>query len=366
MASASYRAVLCDLRSDQMLTSLPVQGVAFDDYVGKTGSLSGTIPVPDAGTAARVQTALLPGRTMLWLERGQRIAWGGPAWTRTPTKDARGVWSVPFQAATVDSYLAHRLLMDTQTSTGVDQFDIVRQLIDYAQASDGGDIGITMDYGQTSGVLRDRTYSRYDLPYIRDLIQQLAEVDGGFEWRIRCYRDGAGARVKELQLGYPKVTNGRTDLVLTSPGPVLAYSLPEDATDRANWWQSRGASINTNLAADSVPLMSTRWYFTGATDAGWPRLDGTSDHSSVTDLATLNAHAAADMVRAWTQHTIPTITVLLDRLDDLDLIGRTVRLRIRDIWYPDGLDERYRIVGLKVQPPERGRPETADLYLEAT
>ena len=45
-------------------------------------------------------------------------------------------------------------------------------------------------------------------------------------------------------------------------------------------------------------------------------------------------------------------------------MGRTVRIRITDQWYTEGLDVRYRIVGTSVSPPERGRPDTAELFLE--
>ncbi len=83
----------------------------------------------------------------------------------------------------------------------VDQFDIARQLVDYAQQAAGGDIGIEYDT-HTSGMLRDRTYSRYDLPTIRDLLAKLGAVEGGFEWRIASYRDPeSGRRVKRLRLG---------------------------------------------------------------------------------------------------------------------------------------------------------------------
>ena len=61
---------------------------------------------------------------------------------------------------------------------------------------------------------------------------------------------------------------------------------------------------------------------------------------------------------------IPAVTVRLDDVVPPGLIGRTVRIRITDEWYPDGLDTRYRIIGVNVSPAERGRPDTAELYLE--
>ncbi|PJN40518.1 hypothetical protein CG747_12670 [Streptomyces sp. CB02959] len=364
--TAAYRALFCDLRTDQLLDVLPLQGVSFDDYLGKTGTAQGTVPIPNAAVAARVRDAVAPGRTALWIERGREIWWGGIVWTAAVQSTDRGFLSMQVQAGTFDSYLDHRRLFDTVEARQVEQFDIVRQLIDYAQQAAGGDIGI--EYGtETSGTPRDRTYSRYDVPSLRDLIDQLGAVEGGFEWRFAAFRDPeSGRRVKRLQLGSPVIRTGTADVVLDHPGPVMSYSWPTDATGQANVWQSRGSSDNQNQAQESVPLLSDLLVDEGALAAGWPRIDGTSDYSTVVEKPTLDAHARADWDAARSPRTIPEITVHMGRAPlSPAVLGTTIRLRIRDLWWPDGLDERYRVVGMAITPPERGRPETARLYLEA-
>ncbi|MEV7413425.1 hypothetical protein AB0O04_37095 [Streptomyces althioticus] len=152
--------------------------------------------------------------------------------------------------------------------------------------------------------------------------------------------------------------------MLDHPGPVLSYAWPTDATQKANAWQSRGSSVNTNQAADSFPLMSTLLVDDADIDAGWPRLDGTSDYTTVERQETLDAHARADWDASRAPVTIPEVEVRLGANVTPALLGATVRLRIRDLWWPDTLDARYRVVGMSIQPPERGRPETARLYLE--
>jgi hypothetical protein len=362
--ASPYRLLVCDLRSDQLLDALPIQGVSFDDYIGKTGSLRGTVPIPNRQLADRARRALVAGRTALWVERGRDLWWGGILWAPALVSNDRGFLSLEVQASGWESYLGRRMLYDTQTATGVDQFDIVRGLVDYAQNTAGGDIGITYD-PDTSGVLRDRTFSRYDLPWIGDLINQLAAVEDGFEWRIASFRDGNGRRVKRLRLGHPVIRAGAADIVLDHPGPVLSYRFPTDASSKANAWQSRGASVNSNQAAESYPLTSPLLIADDDIEAGWPRLDGSSDYSTVETQSVLDAHARADAAAAVNPITIPEITVRLDGRITPALLGATVRLRIRDLWHPDTLDARYRVVGMAVQPPERGRPETAQLYLEA-
>lgn len=98
--------------------------------------------------------------------------------------------------------------------------------------------------------------------------------------------------------------------------------------------------------------------------AGYPRIDLTSDHNDITDTATLTALARTELAAATGAVVIPEISVRLDDLVPAALIGRTVRIRITDEWYAEDLDTRYRIIGVKVSPAQRGRPDTADLYLE--
>ncbi|MFF5582725.1 hypothetical protein [Streptomyces hygroscopicus] len=358
-----YRLLFCDLRSDQLLDALPIQGVSLDDFIGKTGRLTGTVPIPNRAVAERARRAIVPGRTGIWVERGGDIWWGGVLWTLALASDARGFLGAQIQAGGWESYLYRRLLFDTQIAEQVDQLDIARGLVDYAQSAPGGDIGITYDL-DVSGVLRDRTYLRYDLHSIGDLLDDLATVEDGFEWRIASYRDADGRRVKRLQLGHPVIRAGASEIVLDHPGPVLSYTWPVDATIKANAWQSRGASTNQNQAENSYPLMSELLVADDDLTAGWPRLDGSSDYTTVEQQATLDAHARADWTTARGPVTLPEIEVALGGAISPALLGATIRLRIRDLWHPATLDARYRVVGMSITPPERGRPETARLYLE--
>ncbi|MGK4583490.1 hypothetical protein [Kitasatospora sp. HPMI-4] len=364
--SLDYTLTCCDLVTDRLIDRLEIRDVSYDDYIGRTGTLTGTVPLPDAATAQRARAALKSGRTMVYLvDSAGTTAWGGPLWTATPTRNERGYLSCPIQAGTLEGILrSHRKAYDSLTWAATDQLDIARGLVDYAQAQDGGNLGIEIDRTQLSGVVRDRTYSRYDLSNLGDLLDQLAAVDSGFEWRIQLYTDTGGVRHRALRLGYPILTAGSADVLLSSPGEITAYSLPEDAGGMATTWQCRGASSQDATGA-STPLMSALLTSPDLIAAGWPRLDGSSDYSTVELQSTIDGHAAADLARARQPVTIPSVSYLRPDAAGLPALGAYVRLRIVDDWYVEGLSARYRLVGLRVTPVQRGRGETVELFLEA-
>ncbi|MFE4858136.1 hypothetical protein [Streptomyces sp. NPDC056670] len=362
----TYRALFCDLRTDRVIDALPLTEVEFDDFIGKPGQLRATVPLPDAALARRARAALRPGRTAVWLERGSDIWWGGVLWTCTPAGDERGRLDVQIQAGTFDSYLDHRILSGDLSfpAPGTDQFEIVRALVRHVQEQPGGDIGIVLD-DELSGVLGSHSYAVTDLARVRELIDALAALQYGFEWRVQCYHDSeTGARVKKLQLGHPRITTGSVPIVLDRPGPVLTYSLPTDSTVQANVWLARGETANNNSAAASLPEMSGPAVAAEDLAAGWPRLEGTSDHSGTSDRAVLDGLARAELARARRPQVIPEVTIRVDGRITPALIGAPVLLRVRDGWHQEGPDPRYRVVGLTVTPPGRGKGETAKLYLE--
>lgn len=373
-----YRAVFCDLLTDNTIDILPLRDVTVDDYIGKAGSLSGTVPVPNAEMAARVRR-IEEGRTSVYLQRGTDLWWGGIIWTSTLQSDDQGVLTLGIQAATFESYAGRRLIRATTPAydpsyklsyTGVDQLDIARGLWRDMQSSlDGGNIRVT--YGtETSGVNRTITYRDGEETSYLDALDSLAALEDGFEYHITVYTDPlTGARARRLVLGHRTIRVGSTDLVLDRPGTILSYSFPRDATRGGTTARARGASTNSDQASESRPpasrvAVADQLIGTGDGHAGYPRIDLTSDHNDITVQATLDALARTELAAATGAVVIPEISVRLDGLVPTALLGRTARIRIADEWFTEGLDARYRIIGVKVSPAQRGRPDTAELYLE--
>ncbi|MFI1976354.1 hypothetical protein [Streptomyces wedmorensis] len=360
-----YRAIFCDLRTDTTLDILPLRDVSFEDYIGRAGSLSGTIPIPDRAIAERAHR-IKPGRTTVYLERGGDLWWGGIVWTTDLQSSGRGVLTLGIQASTFDSYAARRRIRTDEFETPflqpTDQFTIARSL--WRSLSDG--LGVSkIDVGdpdELSKTLRTASWRYGDETGYQEALDQL--IAQGLEYQIQVYRNPEdGTRVRQLKLGAP-IRTGATDMVFDRPGAILSYSIPDDATRGGTHALARGASTNSNAGTESRPTLSDVKQPSKALPDLWPQIDMSSDHNDISDKTKLNALAQAEVDTPWGSVQIPEISIRLGGIVPPTLLGRTARIRITDEWHPTGLDSRYRIVGVKVRPAERGRPDTAELSLE--
>ncbi|MEU3396198.1 hypothetical protein ACFY9C_09610 [Streptomyces filamentosus] len=361
-----YRAIFCDLVTDQTLDILPLRDVSFEDYIGRAGSLSGTVPVPDRAMAERAHK-IKPGRTTVYLERGGFLWWGGIVWTTNLQGSDRGVVTLGIQASTFDSYAARRRIRtDALKFSEVEQFQIVRRIWEELGPGLGASAIDPGDDVPSAPVPRTVSWRMGDETVYQEALDQLSAYEDGVEYQVLVYHDaGDGRRVRRrrLRLGSPRIRTGATDVVFDRPGTILSYSLPDDATRGGTTSLARGASTNANAAAESRPTLSEEIPARDLPDR-WPQLDLSTDYNDVSDKRTLDTLAAAVLKEAQGSVLIPEISVRLSEVVPSALLGRTARIRITDEWHPTGLDARYRIVGVKVRPAERGRPDTAELALE--
>ncbi|MEO3974263.1 hypothetical protein [Streptomyces sp. CAU 1734] len=365
-AGTPYRVLFCDLLTDRPIDVLPLRDVSLDDYIGRPGSLTGTIPLPGTELAQRVRQ-IREGRTAVYLERGGDLWWGGILWTTTLNSDDKGTMSLAIQAATFDSYAARRRIRRNMSFDNEDPLEIARALWRYVQSDEGGDIGVTLG-GEESPYRRKINWRDGDETPVDEAFKQLTEGEDSFEYHIAVFRDPeTGARVKRLRLGAPRLPSGNDDLVFDRPGSILGYSVPGDGTRAGTTSRARGGSPPSDAGQEARPVVSRVYIAPELLKDGWPRIDLTSEHSSITSKRALNWRARAELRQALGVVVIPEITVRLDERTPVPplMLGRRVRLRMNDEWYARGVSVRYRVIGVKVAPPQRGRPETAELFLEA-
>jgi hypothetical protein len=357
--TAAYRVKFADTLSDANLDEFTLTGVSLEARISAAGAMSGAIPLArgDRSLARRLATIKSAGGSAVYVYRNGALWWDGLLWTKEPSSDENGKPAVTMSAGTPESYLDRvRLLTDLPALTSVDQLAIARSFIDHLQADPYADLNITYDPAVVSGIIRDRViYQAAARPSYGQMLGDLAGLDQGFEYRISTITDPVtDARTRRLRLGYPIITSAVVH-DLAKPGAILSYRFSEDGSRGGTYLVAQGSSVSSDLHTDTTALA-----------LGYPRLDATTNYSAITDVATLNAHAAADLARARVPVLVPQVRIRLDGAPDISpaALGDSVRLSIEaDEYFPDDTVLTYRLVGLTVNPPERGVPETADLVL---
>jgi hypothetical protein len=354
---AEYTYLLSDLRTNAVLATLPLTQVSYDKRLNGVGTFSGRLPLGDARVAELDPFgSTQPGRTALFVDRDGVLDWGGILWTRRYDSAAS---ALELQAQDFWSYLSHRRIIPRGSepipgqvtyTADWDEVAIARDLVSRMQELDGGNIGLQLA-GSVSSRVSDSVYEFPDkevVPYA-EAIQTIAQVDNGFDFGSDAIYDSGGTPQKFLTFSYPRrgATVASTGLVFELPGQILNYRWPEDATAMANSILAYGTGTGGSMAIGSAQD-------TAMVAAGYPLLEASLPNKTVPDDPTLTAYATAYLAA----HRQPVVLPELDVDPGQDpvlgayTVGDECRVRILDRRFPDGIDEYFRIVQIKVTPQE--------------
>lgn len=375
----AYRFALYDLLGKtQLVEHMPFTVSEFGRSLIEPGTASASVNVADP----RVQMfapwdSTLPRRTTLVIFRDEVVVGEWIIWQRPPYKPTEKKLSI--NASEIRSYFDHRILRPTDgvgskktlSFAQVDQFSIFRALVADAQAVtrnglEVGNIGVELD-ASLSGVLRDRkdaqddagAYHGYNFANYGELLDNLANLDNGFEWRIDSFIDQDFNLRRALRLGYPYLGHKPDDdaATLEYPGNVIDYEWPEDGLDRVNYVASIGAG-------EEVAMKWGEAYNDAELRSGYPIFERTTSYKSASVQATLNAHATGDVVTLSGDLVVPTVTV---RGRPTIFPGDYVKVRIADEARFRGsssvpFEMFMRAVEIKTVP---GPPEITTISVEA-
>lgn len=345
---ATYRHLVADLLTGTIREEIPFSTVKYSHVLNRPGGFAATLPLrhPKATRAN-----LDPGRTAVYIERNGVIIWGGILWTARAS----------VEGATVDvggegfwSYFRRRLLRTTKVYAAQDQLFIARDLVAYAQAQAGGDLGVTVG-AETSGVVRDRTYYHYERKNIGEAVEQLAAVQGGFDFNIDVGWVG-GTITKTLQVQYPR--RGRATAIVFELGSNIEGLDQEiDATRQANLLDGLGYGDGDAMLITTVSDLSRT--------PPYPILEDVVTNKDVRVSSTLQLMSLAELVsRATPVERLPTLLAHAGPDTELGsfITGDTVTVRGRDGFLT--VDEQMRITNYEVTVDENGR-EAVGLGLQS-
>jgi hypothetical protein len=362
MALESYRYLLADLLTNEIIAELPFTGVSFTKQLNQAGTWSGHLLLSGLDSAAfNVEASTIPTRNALYVDYDGTLVWGGIIWGRSYSNSSQ---VLTIQAREFESYFERRRIVTSQIFTATDQLTIARNLISLAQSSPYGDIGVQMGV-ETSGVLLSREYYSYEGKNYFNALQDLSRAENGFDFTIEASYDGSNTPIKTLILGYPRTgtvysASDPYAIMFELPGNIVDYEYPEDGAIAANTVYALGAGSNEGKLI-AVATDSTK------TIAGYPLLEEAANYSDVTDQTYLGQLALGQVNAISYPPTTMRVVIPADDTPSLNdySLGDDARIRITDNRFPNTLDAVYRIVGITVTPGEDG-PERVTLTLTNT
>lgn len=355
----SYTYLIADLRSGTILDELPLAGVSFDKKLNDTGSLRGQLHVDDPQIRVRKPRLLTePGRTAIYVDREGDLLWGGIVWT---SRYHATSGTLELGASDLLSYFEHRLVLDpgdltrTVTFPDTDQVAIVRGVIELAQSHPGGDLGIVFTGAPSSDVRRTVSFAAGELKSVADLVRDLANAEGGFDFTFDVRYDESGVPERFLRIGYPRLGQPGGPHVWEYGANLVDFGWPSDAANMATRVFGLGSSDVGRPALHDDP---------SAYLGGWPLLEGIASQLDTKDAALLDAHVRGELAARRRPVVLPELTVRAD-LDPVVggySVGDDARIVIDDPFFAgEQLDVTVRILGLEVTPGDDAGQEEVKL-----
>lgn len=353
-------------------TEIPLRVQSFSRNlggIGQPGQLSAYLDLGAIPNQAAILAALEPRRTLLWAMQDNYPVWAGIVWDWQHQSAASN--QLPILANELGSLFQRRQIRESQTWTA-DEFDIIRNLINYALGKTGGGIAQLAMTTNTSGTTVTEAFPATNLTKVLDAVNQIA-AKYGIEYDFTPGLSATGAPIITLRIG-TAATIGRaytdTQLQLAFPGNASDYMWPRLGSQGYNSvlasasgtipWLSNAATHGRDSAdlAAGYPLAETSVTYTG---------------SSITAQAQIDAYADAQQQLVDKSPAIGRVSIAGGQMPTVQQIqlGDHAAVIATSSYHPagaggvPGLIQDARIIGWTVYPPDAGssQPERTDLFL---
>lgn len=367
---------------DVTIDSFPCEIGNLSRYIGKTGLLDASVPIPNTDIGKRMQRIIGgEGRLAMYAYRDNECWWGGFLDNTRVVSSQLGA-TLQVKGSTFEAYVDRREHRGDVQWTGVEQTQMARRLWDYMQSTGpGSSIGVNTSIPTLATKRRDMSWVRSDIRTVGSILKEVSNRVDGFEWAIDVY-DQNNHRNRELVVGYPVIGRPDAGVTLEYPGDILTYEIEGDALDGATSFQARGKApdpVGTANPSNSTggtpaekipPIMSSKEFTDDGLHAvGYVRIDATIDRPTVTEVATLDAWANLALQMRSGPLVLPAIVARMDRITQAAL-GSNFKLRINDFPYPEGpygepgYEDTARVIGYEISPAEFGASDVVKLIFE--
>lgn len=296
---ARYRFLAYDITGTQFRAEIPFSSVKFGDVLNRPGSLDASLP---ARAAEAAQDILDPGRTTLWITNGNDLVWGGIVWAwRRDLSDApevriagQGLWSYYRDG--------RRTIRADATFTTTEQLSIVSSILATAHATANPLRLAVALKPSTSGITRTTSYLGRDRKPIGEAIEELAELDDGFDFNTRARWDTTTSPPipsAALEVWYPQA-GSVTDHVWEHGHDIVLEPVEVDASKLATTVDAIGGDTGSGTIIQTAVDSS----------GTYPYLEGTVSLTDETNTTTLGAAASGELARLQTPPRTTTAQIL--------------------------------------------------------
>ena len=269
----------------------------WSEELNEPGDLEFTIPIDHA---AVTRDNFGPGRREVHLYRNDVLVWGGKIWGYR----IRG-WYATFECHGWWFDMDRRIMNADYSGFDLDQFTIVRAVVDYTQALADGNLGITHFDSSLSGVTRRLIVCIEEQRSISDIVGDLSEGDDGFDFAV--------SPDKVLRLWSPR--RGSAVTAMFGDENLSTFEYDEDATDLVNSVTAIGPPDEADELEDEtndcvLPIIYQA--SDPAVRAIYGRLEGTLSTDSDWDTAHREAKAEEELRTSKKPRFQPTVFLATD------------------------------------------------------
>lgn len=372
---AVYRYLFGSTRDGRVTAEIPVYGGYITDVLNDVGYMQGSFNLDQTGKSnEEMVTATIPGASWTAVFRDDMLFWAGFITSRTYQSQSK---SIQYYAKTFEGYLEMRLVCsftifnDTFVRTNVDQGEIFYNLLQ--RLGSAADININVwDAGgnnplpgPVTGVLKTVDIKSRDFKTYRNVIDEMANSDDGFDWRFRPrFRVDpivGGSQPLELEsldviFGYPSLglISGASSKVFEYPGNILNYYRTDNLSGAGTNIYGQGAGSGDDMLVSTATTGASNLFFT---------IHRPVPLKHLTTQAALDARTAQEAVKRKPPRTQYKVTLRPDRTPVLGTweLGDAVQLLIEDAMHPSGVNVPARISAYTLTPSSDENPEEVSL-----
>ncbi|MFJ3339989.1 hypothetical protein ACIPT3_02210 [Streptomyces diastaticus] len=285
----TFEVLQVETVSGNVIASLPVTGIQYGETLNAAGSATVGVPLDAADPST-----LGPARSSLVVLRDGEPEWGGPLWTATADLAAG---SLTLNASGWHSYYAARYLdMPGGYEGKTDQALLLRAWIEHSNDNHG--IGTDTSHLTTTGKIRSRKWGFAEFKNIAEAINELADEDGGFDFRYQTH----WANSRKTRIGHRLLKDERVSLRF----PALTHRVDADVTSVA-YDGSRMGSTAVAFGADMGT--GVKPYHVVANPRSGPALTQVATYADLKSTADLVPKAAALGAMSRQPIAIPTLSL---------------------------------------------------------